>query len=145
MAASNAGPSTRLSLLLVATALLVVLFIGALIGIRLGGWASSPRVEVLRVREPASLPAAADRGATSGGGFDGFGGPPALQGDVLREGRVVEAGPGRLVVESGGGRAIVEYDSTAKFYRLAASSREPVIGDAVVIRTDGTALLVTNP
>ncbi len=137
--------STRLSpralTLLLGSALAITLVIGVIGGLRLGAWASRPAASELRLVSPESLPGATERGLPSRGGFTGFGGPPALQGDVLQQGTVAESQTGAFALVENATRTDVDLTGSQRLYRIEAANRPLQSGDQVVVRVDGTRAL----
>ena len=135
---SGALASRTLALALGA-ALLFTLAAGVLTGVRLGRWFSEPAPRVLELADPAAAAVTSPRGLTSQAGFTGFGGPPALQGDVLQAGTVTASGDGRLTIGLEGGGADITFAGTGRLFRIGPTTRAIAVGDRVVIRLDGTA------
>lgn len=149
---ARAGQSTpRAPWLLVAAVTIAALVAAALAGLVLGRWAgeraSAPTVVELVIEDPALAAAGADEGWTTRGGFTGFGGLPALPGEVWRAAHVVESEPGRLVVTSGGATTTIDYRATSRLFEIVPGDSIEV-GDIVVVRMVGgviAAMLVVPP
>ena len=149
---ARAGQSTpRAPWLLVAAVTVAALVAAALAGLVLGRWAgeqaSAPTVVELAIEDPALAAADADEGWTTRGGFTGFGGLPALPGEVWRAAHVVESEPGRLVITSGGATTTIDYRATSRLFEIVPGDGFEV-GDIVVVRiVDGViaAMLVVPP
>ncbi|MYE32233.1 MAG: hypothetical protein F4X80_06205, partial [Chloroflexi bacterium] len=138
---AQAGQSTpRAPWLLVAAVTIAALVAAALAGLVLGRWAgeraSAPTVVELVIEDPALAAADADEGWTTRGGFTGFGGLPALPGEVWRAAHVVESEPGRLVVTSGGATTTIDYRATSRLFEIVPGDSIEV-GDIVVVRMVG--------
>ncbi len=121
---------------------------GVVVGIRAGERASAPDVEQLVIADPSFLAGTAPDALRSAGGFTGFGGLPALPGDVLRAGTVVEADGGLLVVAAEGSTTAIQYSATARLFRFGPLARALTAGDLVVVRLeDGepTGVLLVPP
>ncbi len=128
-----------LSAVVTVAALLTAGLAGAVLGTVAGERASEPRVEELVLTEPALLAETPAGALRSVGGFTGFGGLPALPGDVLRAGTVVEGREGALVVDSGGSEAEIRFSSPSRLFRISALRDALGAGDIVVVRfVDGT-------
>lgn len=130
--------SSRALSLTLGVALMLALAVGGFVGARLGERASRASAEVLTVVDPESLTARSAEGLASVGGFSGFGGPPALQGEVLRHGIASEVAPGRVVVTDGTANVTVEYTQPQRLYRIARATTAPASGDAAVVTFEGT-------
>ena len=128
-----------LSAVVTAAALVAAGLAGAVLGMVAGERASESEVELLVLPEPALLAETPPAALRSAGGFTGFGGLPALPGDVLRAGTVTEAaaeaaGAGALVVEAGGSAAQIRFSSPARLFRIAALQGALGAGDVVLVR-----------
>ena len=128
-----------LSAVVTATALLAAGLAGVVLGVAAGERASQPEVHELVVAEPALRAATVAAALRSAGGFTGFGGLPALPGDVLRAGTVAEAEAGALVVDSGGSEAEIRFSAPLRLFRIAALREALRAGDIVVVRFAGGA------
>ena len=151
MSALPERSTQRAPWMLVAAVTITALVAAALGGLVLGRWAgeraSEPAVIEVMIADPALAAAEADEGWTSAGGFSGFGGLPALPGQVWRAARVVESSPGRLVITSDGATTTVDYRAPARLFEIAPADGVEV-GDVVVVRVvDGVvaAVLVVPP
>lgn len=132
--------------LLVAAVTIAALVAAALAGLVLGRWAgeraSAPTVVELVIEDPALAAADADEGWATRGGFTGFGGLPALPGEVWRAAHVVESEPGRLVITSGGATTTIDYRAPSRLFEIVTIGGVDV-GDIVVVRiVDGVAAAV---
>jgi len=148
----NAALSSRALGWVVGTVGVLALVGGVALGVRLGKAASRPGVEEIRVADPGGLAANAGNEALSAGGFSGFGGPPALEGEVLRRGTATEVSAGGLGLLDGAATSRIEFTQPLRLYQVTPSSAELVAGDSVVVKiADGRALAVlrvssgTNP
>lgn len=146
------GRSTqRVPWLLVAAVTVAALVAAALAGLVLGRWAgaraSAPTVIELVIEDPALAASDADEGWTTRGGFTGFGGLPALPGEVWRAAHVVESEPGRLVITSGGATTTIDYRAPSRLFEIVPGDGVEA-GDIVVVRiVDGVvaAMLIVPP
>lgn len=135
--------SFRAASLALGGTLLLALVVGVVVGGRLARWSTQPVTHVLEVVDPASAAAATPRGSTSPGGFTGFGGPPALHGEVLQSGTVTSSASGRIAIGLDGGGADITFSGTGRMYRIVPATSPIAAGDRVVVRLDGaTALAV---
>lgn len=147
------GPATTLMRTLATLALLASLVVagagGALAGMRLAARVSAPAERTVTIAAPeltdevSGAVAAAFRSAA---GFTGFGGLPALRGDVLRSG-VVQLGsgqdtpPGALTILEEGAHTAVRYRSADRLFRIAPGRVPLAAGDVVLIRVvEGVAV-----
>lgn len=151
MSARSGQPVARAPWALVAAVTTAALVASALGGLVLGRWAgeraSEPAVIEVVIDDPALAAADADEGWTTRGGFSGFGGLPALPGEVWSAARVVESEPGRLVITSDGATTAIDYRSPSRLFEIAPAAGVEV-GDIVVVRiVDGVAvaMLVAPP
>ncbi len=128
----------RLVTIAFALAILVALGAGGVAGTRLGERASRADARELKLVAPDSLPTRAAVESTSAAGFTGFGGPPALQGEVLRRGTASEGTAGRLELIDGAATTTVDYSTSARLYRIALARGPLAEGDAVIVRIEGT-------
>lgn len=108
---------------------------GAWLGITLGERASEADVRALTFRDPLQLEGTPPFAVRSAGGFTGFGGPPVLDGDVLRAGSVTAADEGSLTFEDGAGEIVVTYREASLVFRILAAARPLEGGDSVLIRS----------
>jgi hypothetical protein len=115
----------------------LALLAGAVAGVRLGEAASRPAVEEIRVTDPGQLPRVPGLEVRSPAGFTGFGGPPALEGEVLRKGAAAEVRAGAFVLVDGGSRSTIEFSQTLRLYRVAPATAPLASGDNVVVRLEG--------
>jgi hypothetical protein len=109
---------------------------GIVAGMRLGEAASRPAVEEVRVTDPASEPTTSGIEWRSPAGFTGFGGPPALEGSVLRRGVTVDVRSGSFALVDGAARSQVEYTQPLRLYRVSPSTAPLASGDSVVVRVE---------
>ncbi|MDA1002108.1 MAG: hypothetical protein O3B31_01970 [Chloroflexi bacterium] len=112
---------------------------GALMGTRLARAATRPPHQEVLLLAP-ELSAGPRAGAlTSPGGFTGFGGAPALKGDVARAGTVtaVDVETGRLSIESPGGAVSVRFTASDRMFRLGPLTNALAKGDVVLVRVEG--------
>lgn len=110
---------------------------GALLGVRLGDAASAPNVERIMLAAPETLAGPPQDAARSPGGFTGFGGPPAIRGEVQRGGTVQSVEPGALVVGSAESSVTVRYTSPQRLFRIVPSAAPLRAGDLVQVRVEG--------
>ena len=128
---------------LIGTAALLALPGGVAFGARLGEAASRPRVEEIRVADPTGLAPTSGIDSRSPGGFSGFGGPPALEGEVLRRGTSTGVRAGAFAIVDGTATTSLEFTQPSRLYRLAPSSAPLAVGENVVVRhEDGRAVAV---
>ena len=114
---------------------------GGWLGIRLGHAASEPHVERVEVVAPEVLAGPSADVARSPGGFTGFGGAPALRGEVQRSGAVQRADAGAVVVGSAESNVTVRYTSPERLFRIVPAGSPPKPGDLVQVRVkDGAAI-----
>lgn len=119
---------------------LVALLAGGFVGVRLGEAASRTRVEEIRVANPEAASAVPGFEVRSPTGFTGFGGPPALEGEVLRRGVAREVRPGAFTLLDGAARSQIEFTQPLRLYRVTPSTVPLAVGDSVVVRfEDGRA------
>ena len=125
---------------------LVVLLAGAgggVLGIRLGDAASAPEVRRVAFVAPETLVGPPRDAARSAGGFTGFGGPPAIRGEVQRSGTVQGVEAGAVVIGSAESSVTVRYTSPERLFRIAPASAPLRAGDLVQVRVeDGRAVAV---
>lgn len=117
---------------------------GAALGVALGERATEQGVEQLRIVDPLSFDATPATALRSEGGFTGFGGLPALSGDVFRSGRVAESSEGGLLITGEGTRTLIDFSRPLRLFRIV-STPQVVVGDTVLVRrVDGevTGVLV---
>lgn len=120
----------------VSLALLGVAAGGFAVGMRLGATASDPGVEELRLVSPSALETTPESAARSAGGFTGFGGAPALTGDVLGSGVLGTSEPGSLRIEQSARSLEVAYQAGTRLFRITPASTPLGAGDRVVVRTE---------
>jgi hypothetical protein len=122
---------------------------GFVVGMRLGVTASESGVRELRFVNPNALETTPSTAARSAGGFTGFGGAPALTGDVLRSGSLTAINPEGLSVGEPSASLEVAYEDSTRLFRIARAATPLAPGDRVVVRTeDGRVtgvLRVTEP
>ena len=151
MSARERRSARRLPWALVAAITIAAISAAALGGLSLGRWAgaraSEPTVVQLVIEDPALSAAPAIEGWISDGGFTGFGGLPALPGEVWRRARVIESEPGRLVIDADGTTTTVSFSRPLRLFEIAPLDAVEV-GDIAVLRfVDGVvqAVLVVPP
>ncbi len=133
----------RIEAVAIAAAVLLAGAGGGLLGMRLGDAASAPDVERITIAAPEALAGPPQDAARSAGGFTGFGGPPAIRGEVQRSGTVQSAEPGALVIGSAESGVTVRYTSPERLFRIAPASAPLRAGDLVQVRVeDGRAAAV---
>ena len=146
MSAREGRSSPRLPWALVAAITIAAIAAAALGGLSLGRWAgaraSEPTVVQLVIEDPALSAAPAIEGWISDGGFTGFGGLPALPGEVWRRARVIESEPGRLVIDSQGTTTAISFGRPLRLFEIAPLDAVEV-GDIAVLRfVDGVVQAV---
>lgn len=117
---------------------------GALLGVALGERATEQGVQQLRIIDPLSFDAPPTTALRSAGGFTGFGGLPALSGDVFRSGRVSGSDEGGLLITAEGMQIVIEFSRPLRLFRIV-STPQVAVGDTVLVRrVDGevTGVLV---
>lgn len=113
---------------------------GGWVGTRLGHSASAPHVDHVSVTAPEALAGPPADAARSPGGFTGFGGPPALRGEVQRSGAVLRVESGLVVVGTAESSTNLRYTSAERLFRIAPATTPVKAGDLVQIRVkDGQA------
>jgi hypothetical protein len=111
---------------------------GGLLGLRLGEAASAPAQRRLTVADPDGAVLDEAAAGRSAGGFTGFGGRPALRGEVLRTGEIKAASSGAIDLASTESGATVRYTTPERLFRIAALSGPLRPGDLVqVLVRDG--------
>lgn len=110
---------------------------GGLLGMRLGDAASAPRVERVTVVAPDLFAGPPADAARSAGGFTGFGGPPAIRGEVQRSGAVQRTESGALVIGSADSSVTVRYTSPERLFRIVPAGAPVRAGDLVQVRVEG--------
>ncbi len=151
MSAREGRATPRLPWALVAAITIAAIGASALGGLSLGRWAgaraSEPTVVQLVIEDPALSAAPAIEGWISDGGFTGFGGLPALPGEVWRRARVIESEPGRLVIDAEGTTTAISFRQPLRLFEIAPLDAVEA-GDIAVLRfIDGVvrAVLVVPP
>lgn len=125
----------------IAALVLAVLGGGVLLGMRLGQTASAPEVRHVVIPAPEGFAGPAAETRRSPGGFTGFGGKPALAGEVLRGGTVETSGNSGIVIATAESTLTVRTSSAERLYAIAATSTPLRSGDAVqVLARDGVVL-----
>lgn len=117
---------------------------GALLGVALGERSTEQGVEQLRIIDPLSFDAPPATALRSEGGFTGFGGLPALSGDVFRSGRVSASDEGGLLITAEGTQTMIDFSRPLRLFRIV-STQQVAVGDTVLVRrVDGevTGVLV---
>ena len=120
----------------VSLALVAVGVAGFVAGMRLGSAASEPGVNQLRFVDPSALETTAESAARSAGGLTGFGGAPALTGDVLGSGVFGDTEAGLLRIEQSSRSLEIAYQDGTRLFRITPASAPLVPGDRVVVRTE---------
>ena len=120
-------------------ALLVVTLIalaggGFVAGAAAGRALSEPSQVSLVFSDPTQMDTTPEQAQRSGGGFTGFGGSPALAGDVLRSGVVGGVDDGSFTVDAAGASIVVSYSEPRRLFRIEPATTPLVEGDAVVVR-----------
>jgi hypothetical protein len=115
-------------------ALLAAGLAGAVVGVAAGERASEAAAEELVLTDPARLAETPASALRSAGGFTGFGGLPALPGEVLRAGTVVETRDGDLVLDSGGSEVEIRFRAPRRLFRIEPLAGVLAAGDLVVVR-----------
>lgn len=110
---------------------------GAVAGMRLAEQASSPNVEEIVIVAPDALAGPPAGTARSPGGFTGFGGSPALRGEVQRSGSVQNAQADAVTLGSAESNVTVRYTSPQRLFRIAPATSEMRAGDLVQVRVEG--------
>lgn len=126
----------RLEAAAVALAVLLAGAGGGLLGVRLGHSASAPDVERITIMAPEALAGPPSDAARSPGGFTGFGGPPAIRGEVQRSGTVQSAASGSVVIGSAESSVTVRYTSPERLFRIAPAGTPLRAGDLVQVRVE---------
>jgi len=110
---------------------------GGWLGVRFGERASEPGVRELTFRDPLLLEDTPAYAVRSAGGFTGFGGPPAFDGDVLRSGVVesLDEAENALTLVDGAATLGVTYSTPKLLFRIVAATEPLEAGDTVLIRT----------
>jgi hypothetical protein len=131
----------RLQTLAVVGVVLLASAGGGWLGIRLGHAASEPDIEHVEVVAPEVLAGPPADVARSPGGFTGFGGAPALRGEIQRSGTVQRADAGAVVVGTAESNVTVRYTSPERLFRIVPAGTPLRAGDLVQVRVkDGAAL-----
>lgn len=151
MSAREERRTPRLPWALVAALTVVAIVASVLGGLTLGRWAgaraSEPTVVQLVIEDPALSAAPAIDGWISDGGFTGFGGLPALPGDVWRRAHVLESEPGRLVIQSEGATTTIRFREPLRLFEIVPLDTIEARDIAVLRLVDGLvqAVLVVPP
>jgi hypothetical protein len=103
--------------------------------------ASEPEEQRLAITDPGAVRSAGDEAARSAGGFTGFGGRPALRGEVLRTGRIDNISGGVIVVASPESAATVRYSTPERLYRIARASTPLRAGELVQLLVKDEAVI----
>lgn len=119
-----------------ALAVIAVAAAGLFAGMRAGSLASEPGVEELRFVDPNTLETTLQSAAKSAGGFTGFGGAPALSGDVLRTGSLASVDADGIRVDEPAASLNVVFEDGTRRFRIAPVSTPLAPGDRVVVRTE---------
>lgn len=116
------------------TGLVLAAFAGsALLGASFGRAASAPVVRQVSIAAPEAFAGPAADARRSPGGFTGFGGSPALAGDVLRGGTVEAASGGGIAIVTGTSTLTLRPTSGERIYAIAATNASLRPGDAVQV------------
>lgn len=134
----DAAIPRRVMAIALAVALLAALATGGLAGARLGERVSRADARELTIVEPDSLAERVAVESTSVAGFSGFGGPPALQGEVLRHGAASGITSRGFELIDGAATTAVDYSAPTRLYRIVTTSDQLALGDSVLVRIDGT-------
>jgi hypothetical protein len=112
---------------------------GALLGARVADATTQPGHQQLVIEAPALAAASRPDALRSPGGFTGFGGAPALTGNVLRSGAIasVDAAGGRFMINAPGSEVAIQYTTAVRLFRLRPLSGALHAGDVVVIHYRG--------
>lgn len=111
---------------------------GGILGARLGREASTPQIRNVAIAAPEGFAGPATGARRSPAGFTGFGGKPALEGDVLRAGALESVNGGNLVIATAESTLTVRASSVERLYTIGASSTPLRTGDSVqVLVRDG--------
>src|SRR5204863_73977 len=107
---------------------------GALLGARVADRVTQPGHQSLVIEAPALAAASRPEALRSPGGFTGFGGAPALTGNVMRSGAIasVDSGRGRFVIDAPGSEAAIQFTTAVRLFRLVPLSGVLRAGDLVV-------------
>lgn len=133
----------RLVTTVVASLVLLAAAGGGALGVRLGRAASAPAVRHVAVAAAEGFAGPPADAARSPGGFTGFGGRPALGGEVLRSGTVETAGGGATAIASPGSTLTVRVTSAERLYAIVPASAPLRAGDSVQVHArDGSAVAV---
>ena len=115
---------------------------GALLGLRLGAAASAPTYRTVAIAAPDGFAGPAATARRSPGGFTGFGGRPALAGDVLRSGTVETTGSD-IVITSTESTITVRPSSAERLFAIGPATAPLRAGDTVQLYVrDGVVLAV---
>ena len=131
---------SRLRTAAVVAAMLLASVGGGWLGVRLGHAASEPNVERVAVAAPEALAGPPADAVRSPGGFTGFGGAPALRGEVQRSGTVQRSDAGAVVIGTAESNVTVRYTSPERLFRIVPAGSPLKAGDLVQVRVkDGAA------
>ncbi len=124
---------------LLALAVLALAGGGFVAGAAAGRAVSEPGEVRLVFSDPTQMDTTPDVAQRSGGGFTGFGGSPALAGDVLRAGVVGGIEDGSFTVDAAGASILVSFSESQRLFRIEPATTPLVEGDVVLVRlVDGT-------
>jgi hypothetical protein len=123
----------RLATLALASLTFAALAGGALTGTRLGRAASAPSVRKVSIAAPEGFAGPAPDTRRSAGGFTGFGGRPALAGNVLRGGTVETNSGGNIVIATAESTLSLRTTSSERLFAITAASSPLRPGDAVQV------------
>lgn len=122
---------------------LAALAAGGLLGVRLGRVASTPAARHIAVSAPEAFAGPPADVARSAGGFTGFGGRPALGGEVLRSGTVETTGGGTILIAGAESTLSLRATSSERLYGILPATAPLRAGDLVqVYARDGAAVAV---
>ncbi|MBM3139294.1 MAG: hypothetical protein FJZ92_03530 [Chloroflexi bacterium] len=131
----------RLALAAVALSVFAAGAAGAFVGARLADAATRPADQHFVIRSPDLAAGPVPGALRSAGGFTGFGGAPALTGEVMRAGEIASVDPRQqqLVIGAPGSEVTIRYASTARLFRLRPLTGALAPGDVVIVRFQGDA------
>lgn len=107
---------------------------GFVAGAAAGRAVSEPGELRLVFSDPTQMDTTPGVAQRSGGGFTGFGGSPALPGDVLRTGVVGGVDDGSFTVDAAGASIVVSYGEPQRLFRIERATTPLVEGDVVLVR-----------
>ncbi len=110
---------------------------GAVAGVRMGDAASAPDIEEIVIAAPDALAGPPTGTVRSAGGFTGFGGPPAIRGEVQRSGAIQSTQADAVTLGSTESSVTVRYTSPQRLFRIGPVTSALKVGDLVQVRVDG--------